>query len=207
MKRGKFIVVEGGDGAGKDTQIELLKKDFPDFVYTREPGGTALGKVLREMLLHESYGGLPLLTEVFLFLADRSQHVKEVILPALATGKTVVSNRSWISMIAFQIYGRDREDLKALIESAISIIYRECPLNLAIILDVSPDVGAARQRAANKKLDVMESMSKEARERIRKGFLETAKTLPAATVIDASRSIEEVYKEVKKAVQQVLKKA
>src|SRR6185437_15520754 len=72
--KGKFIVIEGGDGAGKDTQIELLKKDFPDFVYTREPGGTPLGKVLREMVLHKSYGELPLLTEAFLFLADRAQH-------------------------------------------------------------------------------------------------------------------------------------
>src|SRR5437016_13442588 len=95
---GKFIVVEGGDGAGKDTQIELLKKDFPDFIYTREPGGTELGKVLREMVLHESHGSLPLLTEAFLFLADRAQHAAQVVAPAIAAGKMVISNRSWISM-------------------------------------------------------------------------------------------------------------
>src|SRR5271165_6927320 len=104
--RGKFIVIEGGDGAGKDTQIGLLKREFTGehFIYTREPGGTALGKVLRDMLLYESYGSLPLLTEVFLFLADRAQHVEEVILPALTAGKNVISNRSWVSMVAFQIY-------------------------------------------------------------------------------------------------------
>ena len=110
--KGKFIVIEGGDGAGKDTQIELLKKDFPDFIYTREPGGTPLGKVLREMVLHKSYGELPLLTEAFLFLADRAQHVAEVVAPALAADKTVVVNRSWVSMMAYQVYGREQFFLK-----------------------------------------------------------------------------------------------
>src|SRR3989344_6422130 len=130
MIKGTFIVIEGGDGAGKDTQIELLKKEFngPEFVYTREPGGTALGKVLREMLLHESYGALPLLTEVFLFLADRAQHAAEVVVPALKKGKTVISNRSWISMVAYQLHGRDRLDMRAFVEPAIAEAYKECPI-------------------------------------------------------------------------------
>jgi dTMP kinase len=203
--KGKFIVVEGGDGAGKDTQIELLKKEFPNFVYTREPGGTALGKVLREMVLHESYGSLPLLTEVFLFLADRAQHVAEVVVPALKAGKTVVSNRSWVSMVAFQIYGRDRHDLKPLVEAAIDVIYRECPLDCAIILDIPPELGQERQRAAGKKLDVMESMPLQSRKNIRQGFKYMAESLENSLLIDASRSVEEVYTEVRAAVQSCLK--
>lgn len=203
--QGKFIVIEGGDGAGKDTQIELLKRDFPDFVYTREPGGTALGKVLREMVLHESYGSLPVLTEAFLFLADRAQHVSELVAPALREGKSVVSNRSWISMMAYQIYGRDHFELKPIVEAAVAEIYREVPIDLAIILDVSPEVGLRRQKEMGKQFDVMESMPLEARERICKGFLETAKTIPQAKVIDANRSVEEVYTDVKAAVESAIK--
>src|SRR6185437_13535816 len=202
---GKFIVIEGGDGAGKDTQIELLKKDFPNFVYTREPGGTVLGKELREIVLHEKYGNLPLLTEAFLFLADRAQHVSELVAPNLAKGTSVVSNRSWISMMAYQVYGRNQFELKPIIESSIGEIYKNAAIDLAIILDIDPKVGEARQIAAGKKFEVMESMTLQAREDIRKGFLETANVLPRSVIIDANRSVEEVYKDVKAAVENALK--
>lgn len=204
--KGKFIVIEGGDGAGKDTQIELLKKDFPGFVYTREPGGTSLGKTLRGMLLHESHGSLPLMTEAFLFLADRAQHAAEIVAPSLKEGKNVVSNRSWISMMAYQVYGREQAELKPIVEASVAEIYRTCPIDLAVILDLPPEVGIERQRAMGKDFDTMESFSMEARSRVRDGFLEVAKTLPQAKVIDAGRSVEEVYKDVKKAVEDTLKK-
>jgi dTMP kinase len=206
MERGKFIVIEGGDGAGKDTQIELLKKDFPDFVYTREPGGTALGKVLREMVLHKSYGELPFLTEAFLFLADRAQHANEIIEPSLALGKTVIANRSWISMMAYQVYGREQFDLQPVVAEAVQRIYRNCPIDLAVILDVPPEIGLERQRKEGKQFDVIESLPLEARRRIRTGFLETAKTLPQALVFDANRPVEAVYVDVKAAVEECLKK-
>jgi dTMP kinase len=202
---GKFIVIEGGDGAGKDTQIELLKKDFPNFVFTREPGGTPLGKEIREIVLHEKFGSLPLLTEAFLFLADRAHHVSELVASTLTEGKSVVSNRSWISMMAYQVYGRNQFELKPIIESSISEIYKNAPIDLAIILDIDPTVGEARQIAAGKQLDVMETMRLEARNEVHKGFLETAKTLPQAKVIDANRSVEEVYADVKAAVENALK--
>lgn len=206
MNRGKFIVIEGGDGAGKDTQIELLKKDFPQFVYTREPGGTPLGKVLRDMVLHESHGSLPLLTEAFLFLADRAQHAAELVAPALREGKTVVSNRSWISMMAYQIYGRNQPELKPIVKASVTEIYRDAPISLAIILDLPQEIGIERQRAAGKSFDVMEQMSLVARGKVREGFLDVAKDLPQAKLIDANRGIEEVYKDVKKAVEETLKK-
>lgn len=202
MKKGIFIAIEGGDGAGKDTQIELLRKDLREFdaVFTREPGGTALGLVLRDMLLHESHGSVSLLAEVFLFLADRAQHADEVIVPALKEGKVVVSNRAWISMVAYQLWGRNRLDMRAFVEPAIREAYKECPIDLAVILDVAPEIGMARQKAAGKTFDVMESMGMDARERIRRGFLDAAAKMPAAKVIDASRSIEEVHKDVLGAV-------
>lgn len=202
---GRFIVVEGGDGAGKDTQIELLKKDFPDLVYTREPGGTTLGKELREIVLHEKYGSLPLLTEAFLFLADRAQHVAELVAPTLAEGKSVVSNRSWVSVVAYQIYGRGMPELKPIVEASVAEIYKNAPISLAIILDLPPEVGIERQKAAGKTFDVMEQMPLETRAKVRQGFLAVAQTLPQAKVIDANRPVEEVYQDVKAAVQEALK--
>ena len=202
---GRFIVVEGGDGAGKDTQIELLKKDFPDLVYTREPGGTTLGKELREIVLHEKYGSLPLLTEAFLFLADRAQHVAELVAPTLAEGKSVVSNRSWVSVVAYQIYGRGMPELKPIVEASVAEIYKNAPISLAIILDLPPEVGIERQKAAGKTFDVMEQMPLETRAKVRQGFLAVAQTLPQAKVIDANRPVEEVYQDVKAAVEGALK--
>ena len=204
--KGKFIVIEGGDGAGKDTQIELLKRDFDTeaFLYTREPGGTKLGKVLREMLLHETYGSLPLLTEAFLFLADRAQHVAEVVLPAIQRGRIVISNRSYISMIAYQLHGRDRMDLAPMVDLAVANIYKDAKPDLAIILDLPPQVGIDRQKAAGKTFDTMEQMSLEERGKVRDGFLAVAKQMPQALVVDANRSVEEIYIDIKAAVEKVL---
>jgi dTMP kinase len=203
-KKGKYIVIEGGDGAGKDTQIALLQETFPDFVYTREPGGTPLGKELREMLLHGSKGAISLPAELFLFLADRAQHVEEVIKPALAEGKVVVSNRSWISFLAYQVYGREQLDWKPLIEQSLQKIFETCPLDLAVVLTVPLAVGRERQRAMGKIPDTMESMPDASHERIRQAFLTIASELPHARVIDASKTKEEVRSEVKAAIQAIL---
>ncbi|MBP9711077.1 MAG: dTMP kinase [Candidatus Pacebacteria bacterium] len=203
---GKYIVIEGGEGAGKDTHIERLKKEFGEtkFFYTREPGGTPLGKVLRDMLLHNSQGPIALPAEVFLFLADRAQHVEELIKPARSAGRHVVSNRSWISFLAYQIHGRGQLDWEDLVNRALEKIFTDCPLDLAIILDVPYEVGHDRMVQMGKTFDTMESMPREAHERIRQAFLNIAKELPQAKVIDASRPVEEVWKDVQAAVQSVV---
>ena len=203
-KRGKYIVIEGGDGAGKDTQIENLRAAFPDFVYTREPGGTPLGKELRGMLLHGSKGNVALPAEFFLFLADRAQHVEEVVKPALAAGKHVVSNRSWISFLAYQIYGREQLDWKPVVDASLKKIFQDCPVDLAIILNVPLTVGKERQRAMGKIPDTMESQPNDFHERIRQAFLTIGKALPQAKIIDASRSKEEVWSYVRAAVQSIM---
>ncbi len=203
---GKFLVIEGGDGAGKDTQIKLLKKDFsgPQFVYTRETGGTPLGQYIRQALFHEAAGSVSIPAEFFLVLADRAQHIEEVVRPALQSGKNVISNRSWLSTYAYQLYGRQYLELTSLMQECLDFIYRGCPLDLAIVLDVPVEVGQQRQKLAGKVLDTMEKMPLELHERVRQGFLEVAKTLPQAKVIDANRTIEEVYKDVKKMVEDIL---
>ena len=204
--KGKYIVIEGGEGAGKDTHIERLKQEFGEekFVYTREPGGTPLGKVLRGMLLHETEGPIALPAEMFLFLADRAQHVEKLIKPSLAAGKNVISNRSWISFLAYQIHGREQYDWEQLVHSALEKIIKDCQVDLAIILDVPYEVGHARMAKIGKELDIIERAVGGLHERVRNAFLDIAKTMPQAKVIDASRGVDEVWKDVKAAVQSVL---
>jgi dTMP kinase len=206
MTTGKYIVIEGGEGAGKDTHVEHLRREFGDknFVYTREPGGTELGKTLRKMLLHNSHGEIKLPAELLLFLADRAQHVEEVIKPAIKSGKHVISNRSWISFLAYQIYGRGQFDWEPLVNEILKKVFGGCPTDLAIILDVPYEIGHARMVKMGKLFDTMESMSKENHERIRKAFLGIAAQLPQAVVVDASRPETQVWSDVQKAVQSVL---
>ena len=203
---GKYIVLEGGEGAGKDTCLARLREEFGEqsFVYTREPGGTELGKTLRNMLLHNSHGEIKLPAELLLFLADRAQHVEELIKPAIASGKHVVSNRSWVSFLAYQIHGRGQYDWEPVVVEFLKKIFDGQPTDLAIILDVPYEVGHARMVKMGKLFDTIESMPKTSHERIRQAFLTLAKDLPQARVIDASRPLEAVWKDVKAAVQSVI---
>ncbi len=204
--KGTFILIEGGDGAGKDTQIEKLKEFLKDrpAVFTREPGGTQVGWVLREMLLHNSQGPVSLPAELMLFLGDRAQHVEEVVRPALAEGKIVISNRSWVSFLAYQIYGRHLPDWKTVVELALEKIYAGVPADLVIVLDVPHEVGKERQQKMGKAPDVMESMASDTRSRIREAFLTIAQSLPTAVVINADRPIDDVWEDVKAEVLKVI---
>ncbi len=205
--RGKLILIEGGDGAGKDTHIEYLRELLGEdrAVFTREPGGTHLGKTLRQMLLHNSHGPISLPAELFLFMADRAQNVEETIKPALASGKHVVSNRSWISFLAYQIHGREQGDWEKFLREGIGLIYADTPPDLAIVLDVPPEVGKERQKAMGKIPDTMESMIDAAHNRIRQAYLDIIKTVPTGVVIDAHRPLELVWEDVKQEVLKVLK--
>jgi len=116
LPRGRFLVLEGIDGCGKTTQLERLRKWLPssglmepgaELLLTREPGGTALGKALRQLLLHPPGEAAPVSTaELLLYAADRAQHVQQCIAPALAAGHWVLSDRFAGSTAAYQGYGR-----------------------------------------------------------------------------------------------------
>jgi dTMP kinase len=103
-------------------------------------------------------------------LADRAQHIVEVVKPALDAGKTVVSNRSWLSTYAYQLYGREYLHMKPLMQQCLNFIYQDCPIDLALVLDIPADVGATRQKVAGKILDTMESQPLTLHERVRQGF-------------------------------------
>ena len=174
----RFVTIEGGDGSGKSRQIELLD-EYLDArreprVLTREPGDTPLGKKLRRLLVEGRPESLSDETELFLILADRAQHVREVIRPALERGKLVVSDRYADSTLAYQGYGRgmDLEMLRGLNRVATGGTMPE----LTIVLDCPVEVALARAaerqdgRAARENRFEAEGIAFQ--RRVREGFLD-----------------------------------
>ncbi len=196
VKRGLFITFEGIDGCGKTTQLENVKKLLEDngieCVTTREPGALKLGSQIREILLHYD-GKVADNCELFLFLADRSQHVETFIKPMLEEGKIVLCDRHTDSTIAYQGYGRggDVERLTELNKIATNGLVPD----LTLLFDVSVETGHQR---AGKNLDRLELAGKEFFERTKQGYLTLAKQFPERIkVINSEKSKESVYNDVK----------
>lgn len=201
-KKGLFITFEGIDGCGKTTQLEnvrkLLEENGIECVTTREPGALKLGSQIREILLH--YDGVVVDNcEMFLFLADRSQHVETFIKPMLEEGKVVLCDRHTDSTIAYQGYGRggDVEKLTELNKIATNGLVPD----LTFLFDVSVETGHER---AGKDLDRLELAGKEFFERTRQGYLTLAKQHPERIkVINAEKSKESVYNDVKSLIMDI----
>ena len=204
--RGKFIVIEGGDGAGKDTQIELLQKEFGNeqWVYTRDPGGTGIGMWMRALLQHGDH--LSDETELLLFLASRAQLVSEIIEPVLVSGKNILSNRFELSTYAYQIYGRQRLAKQELVLKMSAFARGNTVPDLTILLDIAPEIGRKRLQARGETITRFEAEKIEFHARVREGYLASAKAYPNVRTIDASRSVAEVYSEVRAAVLKVIEK-
>jgi dTMP kinase len=194
--KGKFIVFEGGEGSGKDTHIELLKKDFPDAIFTKEPGGTKFGLEMRRLLLEWRDGDIDALAELFFFSAARVQFMKEVVSPALAEGKTVFSNRFALSTIAYQVYGRERLDLLEFARGAIKQSIGEDAPDMTILFDVDPAEGIRRVESRNDGKTRFDAESLAFHGRVREGFLKHAGEFGPYALINTSEPVEEVQKKV-----------
>lgn len=207
MTRGKFIVIEGGDGAGKDTQIELLKKEFArrkNIIFTRDPGGTRLGMELRQTLQHGDT--ISHEAEMLLFLASRAQLVSEVIVPNTEKGVHVISNRFDPSTIAYQIYGRRRTQLEQMVKAVSAYANINVVPDLVILLDVTPSVGLSRTRSRGEKLSRFEQEELDFHERVRQGYRAAVKDYPNVVTINADESPEAVYRQVLSAIEKELGK-
>ena len=203
MKRGLFITFEGADGCGKTTQLKLLAEDLMmrgyDIVITREPGAKGLGEKIREILLNYD-GDVSDRCESFLFLADRAQHIDMIVNPAVETGKIVLCDRHTDSSVAYQGYGRGLpvERIKMLNELAVNGRHPD----LTIVFDI--DVETSMSRVGDEK-DRLESAGMEFFNRVRNGYLEIAKQEPQRVkVLNAAKSIDEIQKDVKKLVENLL---
>lgn len=194
---GKFITLEGADGSGKTTQldkmVEYLEQKKISFIVTRDPGGTILGKELREILLHHD-GPVSSTCEMFLYLADRAQHIDTKINEALAEGKLVICDRHIDSTVAYQGYARglDVEQIKMLNTIATS---NKMP-DMTLLFDVCTNV--AMERVGNRDVkDRLESEGAKFHKKVREGYLEIAKQEPERIkVINSNNDIETVWADV-----------
>jgi dTMP kinase len=206
MSRGLFITLEGIEGAGKSSSLdyveELLVQAGHEVIVTREPGGTPLGEHLRELLLHSADVEISADTETLLIFAARADHLRKVIEPALASGKTIVCDRFTDATYAYQGGGRGvpRERI-AVLESWVQ---GELRPHLTLLLDVTPSTGLAR--AGNRSHpDRFEREDGEFFARVRQAYLEAAAREPARIrVIDAGAAPAEVKQQIQRAVREFL---
>ncbi|WP_328900909.1 dTMP kinase [Streptomyces sp. NBC_00441] len=201
---GFFIALEGGDGAGKSTQVEALaawiRAKGHEVVVTREPGATPIGKRLRSILLDVSSAGLSNRAEALLYAADRAEHVDSVVRPALERGAVVISDRYIDSSVAYQGAGRD------LAPTEIARISRWATSglvpHLTVLLDVAPETARERFTEAP---DRLESEPPEFHARVRSGFLTLAAADPTRyLVVDAAQEPEAITTVVRHRLDQVL---
>lgn len=209
MKRGVFIVFEGGEGAGKSLQVEVLAGHLREaghsIVVTREPGGTRIGEQIRSITHNPENVDLHAKAEAYLMAASRAQHVAETIAPALDAGKIVISDRFVDSSIAYQGYGRQigPDVVASLNELAVA----GAAPDLTILLNISPEEGMRRRREASKTNDRLDLQQKDFYERVYGGYLTLAKKDPSRyLVIDAAAPVETVGNKVWEAVKAFLEK-
>lgn len=207
LKRGVFITFEGPEGCGKSTQSKLLyeylKARSYDCVYTREPGGTALGERVRSILLDSDGINITDLTELLLFEANRSQIVAELIRPAVKDKKIVICDRFSDATMSYQGYG-GKIPLN-IIKSVDDIATGSLAPDLTILLDIDTVTGL--KRASSEGMDRMESKDILYHRRVRRGYLELAKKYPKRIkVIKVKGTIEEVRRMVRREVDIVIRK-
>jgi dTMP kinase len=203
MARGLFISLDGLDGTGKSTQCRLLADWLRgrglDVVQCADPGGTAVGTELRDILLHHR-GEMTPACEAFLFMASRAQLVAEVIRPALDAGRVVVCDRFLLANVAYQGYGGGL-DVDRLWEVG-RLASGGIEPNLTLVLDLP--LGAAIRRR-NREPDRMERKAGGYQQRVREGFLSEARRRPGRVrVIDAGAAVEVVQQRIRKEVGSVL---
>lgn len=193
---GLFFVIEGGEGSGKSVQAALLADRLRSLgrsvLLTREPGGTTVGEAIREILLHHP---LTAMAELFLFAADRAEHVAIAIAPALDEGKIVICDRFAGSTVAYQGFGMgvDREVIGHINDWATG----PRKPDLSIILDVPVEVGLARIGSTGRPNDCIEKRDRDFHERVRDGFLWLADRYPVNfAVVDGTPPSEDVHRAI-----------
>ena len=205
--KGLFIVMEGPDGSGKTTQINLLEQYLKEAGYecliTREPGGTVIGEEVRELILNPEYKEMSPVTEMLLYAASRAQLVHEVIGPALEAGKIVISDRFVVSSIVYQGIARNLGISTVAAVNAPGIgIYRPDGI---FFIDLSEAEGIRRKKN-QKKLDRMEQESIDFHHLVSEGYRKVLAERPEVIKIDGGKDIDVIQKKIRNHVDELLKK-
>ena len=194
---GRLIAVEGIDGAGKSTQARRLAR-ARDADLTFQMGATEVGAVIRQLLLDPANAGLDSRAEALLVIADKAQHVADIVRPALAVGRDVVTDRYTASTLAYQGYGR-RLDI-AVLEAILNFATGGLSPDLTVLLDIDPTLVRTRLKPKTDRLESAVAVPSFVR-RVREGYLKIASADPARwAVVDADGSISEVADRVDSAV-------
>ncbi len=208
ISKGSFVVIDGQDGSGKGTQIRLLRehleKEEIQAVFTREPGGTPSGEILRRFLFEHP---ICTLTELLIVQAARVESIKQVVAPARSRGTLVVSDRSDSSTYAYQICGRNAPEFEEEFWRLRSLVFGECLPSAYIIIDVPSDVAIARVRAATdgEHSSVFDNEKVEFYEKVRAGFKAFKSKLPDEVhIIDGDRPPNVVHEEISYLVRDIM---
>jgi dTMP kinase len=197
--RGLFITVEGGEGVGKSTNIDVIKSYLDShkipYILTREPGGTLIAEKIRELLLDSQEEDFDPTCELLLVFAARAQHLNQLIRPTLESGTWVLCDRFTDATYAYQGAGRQLD--KNLIASLEQLVQKDLRPDLTVILDLDPEIGLQRARERGE-LDRIEQEAMEFFRSVRECYLQIASNDPQRCVIvDASASVEEVSQQLR----------
>ncbi|MDL0437285.1 MULTISPECIES: dTMP kinase [unclassified Niallia] len=208
MTRGIFITMEGPEGAGKTTILEMLYKHYKDkgikIVKTREPGGIRIAEKIREIILNPDHTEMDGKTEALLYAAARRQHLVEKVIPALAEGSIVLSDRFIDSSLAYQGYARGIgiEEIWKINEFAIGGVMPD----LTLYFDLDPELGLARINKSNEReINRLDLEQLDFHKRVQAGYYKVIEKFPERLhKLEASQSIEDVFEQAQQAINQVL---
>ncbi|MBU3145958.1 dTMP kinase [Clostridium sp. CF012] len=204
MEIGRLIVLEGPDGAGKTTQIELLegylKQSGYEVVRTREPGGTEISEKIREIILDNDNSNMSYMCEALLYAASRAQLVNEVIKPALKSGKMVICDRFVYSSMVYQGIGRGlgMERIRIINEAALDGLEAD----LTFMITIPYEEGLKRKKM-QRMLDRLENSGDEFHKKVFHGYLDICKKYDKIEVINGNRNVDEIHKDIIKAIKKI----
>ena len=206
MKKGLFLTLEGLDGCGKSTQLcflaDYLKQKGLDILLTREPGGCGISEQVREILLSPENKGMSAQTETLLYAAARAQHIDEKILPALEQGKIVLCDRYLDSSIAYQGYGRGLGEDR--VREANRYAIEHCLPDATFLFLLEVERAGRRIKSGRVNRDRLEQEGSSFFEKVDFGFRKLAQQERRVRVVDAGRSVGEVWEDLKAQVEEVL---
>ncbi len=206
MSTGKFIVIEGMEGAGKSSAIaiveNILKNHGIDYINTREPGGTPLAESLRNVVKSSQHNEvLTEETELFLMYASRSQLLTNKILPAIANGVWVIGDRHNMSSLAYQ--GGGRQFCESTMKSISDITLKGFQPDITLYLDVEPKIGLARAKARGQ-LDRIELEKIDFFERVHQQYVKIAQADDSVVTIDAANEMDKVHNDISRVIEQFI---